>query len=554
MRRLPVAGLLLTLAVAAAVAAQSLDGGGSPVPSDPGTLADYWRGEARWTLDRKWTARTLAQERPYDGAHIEIVGDHWYLFNRRRYPESCANGLAKMGVQVRESTDRGASWSEPVPVIEPAAESEWACAATDGDAFYDAGEERWHYLFQCLDASTSDDDGDWNGCYLEREGDSPMGRFSAPEGAINPVIRSGDLWRSICDPGDDCARPAGEPPVEDEGTFNIFGFDGRDYWVAFHGFDGVRGYRTVAKTPTFMRGSYAVDGTAPGLPSDSILDASDALGFRERWIGAPVGAGAGTIVSEDGLYYALAEFPDVSLNCTDGQNWNVGLFRSTSLASTTWEAFPAGNPIVSSSRTGEAGGHPRACNVLYPTLFQDPGSGTWYLMHGRSTADPAHDAIYVYRLERERSLLVNGDFWRDDAAGWSPAPNSAVNVAVHRDPNGSPDGTPYVAFNCGGAACSPQASLFQDVTVDAAAAGRRFEFGGSFRTDGPPASVALAVHQLDVGGNVIASDSVEIRAGPTYATRSADARIEDGARTLRYQLYPRTPQTVSADNLFLEPR
>jgi hypothetical protein len=518
-------------------------------PPEPATLDAYWRGDARWTLVHKWTTGLLGQERPYDGAHVEVVGDTWYLFDRRRYPQPCPNGTERMGVQVRESDDRGRTWSDPVPVIEPSPGTEWACAATDGDAFYDADDERWRYLFQCLDDSTQDADGDWNGCYVERDDESPLGRFEPVEDAPNPVIHSGELWRAICDPGDDCARPAGAHPVEDEGTFNVFAFDGSDYWIGFHGFDGVDGYRGIGKTPNFAGGSYLVDDAAPGLPTDSVFDASDAASFREQWIGAPVGAGAGSIVAEDGMYYALTEFPDVNLNCTAGQNWNVGIFRSPTLTSTHWEQYPAGNPIIMSSRTAEANGVSSACNVLYPGLFRDAETGAWYLMHGRSTPDPRFDAIYVYRLETDSSLLVNGDFWRSDAIGWVTPDGSSTNLSIHRDPNGSPDGTPYLAFNCGAPSCTPETSVLQNVSVGGGN-DRAIEFGGTFRAEGE-GTAELVVHQLDAGGKTLRSDVVPIRAGPTYARVRGTATLDPGARTLRYQLYPQTPNTFAADNLFL---
>ena len=185
-----------------------------------------------------------------------------------------------------------------------------------------------------------------------------------------------------------------------------------------------------------------------------MVDATDAAGWRETWAsGGPVGAGAGSVLEQGGWNYQLVEVPDVSLGCTPGQNWDLGLLRSRKLSSTSWQQFPGGNPIVYSSRAPDASGSPIMCNVEYPSLFEDPATGTTYLMHGRLSHDPAYDGVYVYRLEWDRNLLFNGDFWRADAHGWKPQAGTPAQLSVERRPDGSPDGTPYLSFNCGAAGC-----------------------------------------------------------------------------------------------------
>jgi hypothetical protein len=494
-----------------------------PEPRPAATLADYWAGRARWELAAKWTGELDAS-----GAHIEIVGDSWYLFNRGRVGGTCPDGEFRVGVQVRESTDRGRTWSEPSMVIPPAPGTPWSCAATDGDAMYDRARGVWRYLFQC-----KADGGGWNGCYAERRGASPMGAFSNQ--AENPVIRAGELWGEICDPGDGCAQQ----PLRDEGTFNIFDRDSRGWWVSFHGSDGTRGYRGIAVTPDFRE--FVVDRPDVGVPSDAFLDAGDATGFREAWVGGQsIGAGAGTIVVEGDYRYALNEFADISLACTDGQRWDLGLFRSASTASTGWEPFPGGNPIVFSSLAPEANGKPPGCNVLYPSLFRDPATGTWYLMHGRGTSDPAHQGIYVYRLVADTSLLVNEDFAAGDARGWTAPPGAAVL----RLPNGSPDGTPYLSLSGG--------NLTQDVPVGDALSGRDFTFGGTFRADGSPsARVRLAVQQFDGAGRPLGDDTADLVAGATYQRARGSGTVRKGTRVLRYAAA--AEGAVAADNLFLTP-
>lgn len=536
---------LLALAAAAFVADRRGDDGAPAAGPAPATLAQYWAGEARWTLARKWTGTALGQPGSFDGAHIEVANGRWYLFNRVGKGGTCGGGELRMGIQVRESADRGATWSAPVAAIDPGQGTPWSCAATDGDAAFDPEQRVWHYLFQCKGES-----GGWQGCVVERSGDSPMGAFAPPAGVENPVIRSGELWGAICDPGDGCAGQN----VREEGTFNVFAREGGDWWVSFHGHDGTRGYRGMARTRDFTRGSFEVDRPQDGLPGDAILDRGDADEFREQWApGGPIGAGAGTIVQEDGRFYTLNEFPDVSLRCTNGQNWDLGLFRSSRTASTDWEPFPDGNPIVYSSRAPEADGQPGGCNVLYPSLFRDPDTRTWYLMHGRGTRDPAHNAIYLYALTTDASLLENGDFARADTTGWERLPGSEANLAAYRRPNESPDGTPYLAFNCGGDPCRAGESLHQDVEIDPALIGRAFRFGGTFRSESGSGSLELVVHQLDAQGQLLHSDKVAIDATGAYAPVEGTGTIQRGARALRYQLYPSTPQTFAADDLHLTP-
>jgi hypothetical protein len=43
-------------------------------PEAPVTLADYWRGDARWALERKLTGAQLGQAAPQSGAHMEVQG------------------------------------------------------------------------------------------------------------------------------------------------------------------------------------------------------------------------------------------------------------------------------------------------------------------------------------------------------------------------------------------------------------------------------------------------------------------------------------------------
>src|SRR4051794_38488757 len=389
--------LLLALLAAALAVTFTLQRQPPRAPRPPATLADLWAGRAKPVLDRKWTSSELGEPRGgvYEGARIKVVGRTWYLFNRVRLSGTCSGHpeTAPMGTQVRASQDAGATWGAPTAIVAPTPGTAWSCAATDGDAIYDAAAGVWRYLFQCLG-----DGPRWAGCYVERRDANPLGPFGAPAGVRNPVIASGSLWRQICDdPGDNCARSAGQPPITDEGTFDIFRFDGSAWWVGFHGYDGVHGYRGIARTRDFGA-DWEVDG-AGGTPTGAVLDATDAAGWRERWqSGGPVGPGAASILSDGGMYYQLAEMPDENLECTSDQTWDLGLFRSPALSSTRWQQYPLGNPLVYSSRPNEPGQPALPCNVEYPSLFRDPVSGATYLLYGRVSDDPANDALYLYRL------------------------------------------------------------------------------------------------------------------------------------------------------------
>jgi hypothetical protein len=547
--------LLLAVAAAAVLSTSRPERSGGGPPAAPPGLADLWTGGASLVLDKKWTSTSLG--RPgggaYAGSHVEVVGGTWYLFQRQMYPEPCEGqslDSRRMGTEVRASTDRGATWGPPATVLAPTPGTPWACAATDGDAVYDAATGTWRYLFQCQGAVPV-----WNGCYAERHAASPGGAFSAPAPDPNPVIASGMLWARICgDPGDECRRAPGERPIIDEGTFNIFGAQGGGWWVSFHGQDGTHAYRGIARTATFRRRGWQVDG-AGGTPTDAVLDARDASGWRENWApGGPVGPGAGSILEQGGWYYQLAEVPDMSLGCSAGQNWDLGLVRTRQLSSTGWEQYPDGNPIVYSSRAPAGDGPPAACNVEYPGLFEDPATGTTYLMYGRISADPANDGIYVYRLEWDRNRLLNGDFWRADALGWTRHEGSPTQLAVLRLPDGSPDGTPYLSFNCGAPTCDAGQSIYQDVPVQPGSQGEKLAFGGSFRTDAATGTVDLALLQLDAAGNVIASKVVPVAASEAYAEGRGEIEVDRRARRLRLEIYPRTPGGLRADNLYLIPQ
>jgi hypothetical protein len=518
-----------------------------PAPDEPAGMRDLWSGHASLVLDRTWTSTSLGmpQGGGYAGAQVVIVGDRWYLFNRRTDAGDCAGkgpGAKPMATLVRGSTDGGRTWGPPAAAVQPTPGTPWSCAATDGGAVYDARADVWRVLFQCLGEAPG-----WYGCYAEREGPDPVGPFTAPAG-MNPVISPGDLWDRIC-ADDRC----GAAPVADEGTFDVFSRDGPSWWVGFHGYDGQHGYRGLAKTQTFVRGDWEAGG-ASGTPDGPVVGPADAEDWREDWhAGGPIGAGAARILEDDGAFYQLVEVPDLDLACTSDQNWDLGLLRTTELGSTRWEQFPGGNPIVYSSRQPEPDGKAAYCNVEYPGLFRDAG-GVTYLMHGRISSDPALDGIYVYRVAWDRNLLRNGSLWRANGDGWTPLSGSGVQMSVERTPDQSPDGTPWLAVACGAEGCNGQQAVYQDVRVDTGDAGGRLAFGGSIRADAGGARVQLAVLQLDDRGSVVTSSTLPADVGTTYASLRGSLAVDGRARTLRFQIVPQTPGRIRADNLYVIPQ
>lgn len=519
-----------------------------------GTLDDYWNGTAEWTFLRKETAASTGIRNGgfYEGTGVNVMPDGtWYMFSRRVTTDFGACGTSDaLDTVVRKSIDKGATWSAPVVVVSHAAGTPYQCAATDGTAYYNATENKWHLLFQCLNSSSI-----WNGCELSRAGSDPMGTFTiAPTGG-NPVVSAQELWNSICNIStDDCSVLAGGAGrVHDEGTFDIFNYDGTYYWVGFHGYDGVHGYRGIAKTTNFQ--TWVAGDASQGVPADAVLDAYDMQPWREAWNGGSIGIGTGSVLKDGSYYYQIAEAADVNLGCTDGQHWDHGLFRTASLTSTSWAQVPRGNPIVYSSTAAEPAGYWGAagivlrCNVVYSHLFKDPSDGATYLVYGRRSNDPNYDGEYWYRLEKSTNLLINSDFWRADTYPWQGY-GASTNAVAYRTPNNSPDGTPYLASNCGGP-CTQNNSIYQDVAIAGGSAGS-LKFGGKFMSEGDVGNLTLYVYQMDQSYNLLQIDPVTFSTGTKWAAVSQSVGLLASTRILRYQYFMNSNITYRVDDLYLQ--
>ncbi len=412
-----------------------------PISETPTTLAQYWEGNALWQLERKYTNdRQLPLGWPPgygEGSQIVVGKDGvWYLFHRHVYNaldtasmnalwganteeerKKCSFSGSIIGTDIRKSTDKGVTWSEPRPVVWPAKGSPWECMGGDGGAHYDAASNKWHYLFQCAALNTERTGlGKWNGCLVTFNGVDPVvGPNTLWDVAPTPIaVQSGTILNKLCAiAGSACARlrpilPEVLKPIYDEGTFDIVEkklVDGVWWWyVTMHGFDNVLGYRGLVKTADFV--NWKIGSEAADLPNDFIGSAYTAGDWNETWQGWTdgaggqlltepwnIGTGAARILKEGSYYYEVIEASDKNLVCVPGQNWDIGMLRTNNLANATWEQLPAGNPIFKSSVL--APGLP--CGLSYANIFRDSEGTTYLHMHVHS-ATTGNDGIYLYKL------------------------------------------------------------------------------------------------------------------------------------------------------------
>lgn len=527
------------------------------------TLNDYWLGKAEWNLIQKLLAKHANWSPGYgSGARIKSVGNKWYLFSRkinlRNKPSYCPYINETMGIEVRKSTDHGRTWSVPVDIITADEKSPWECMATDGDVYYNSLENKWRLLFQCIGR-----DKVWNGCYAERSGKDPMGKFT--QATNNPVIPSKSLWSKICDTStDDCSILAGGTnKVFDEGTFDIFDFDGAYYAVDFHGYDGKHGYRGIAKTKDFI--VWIAGDEAQGVPKDAFLDAKDLYSWKEQWQGDPIGVGAGVIVKEGNYYYSINEGADINLGCVNGQNWDWGIFRSTSLTNTHWEQLPQQNPFLYSSKYPEIKGKSGACNTGYAGIFFDKPSQKYYLHFTRNSNDPDYSGIYIFELNLSSkpvknanllssNLLNNANLRKCTTENWSsisPKGSSTV-MDVLRDPEQSLDANCMMSVSCGASTCLPGQSIYQDVTLSKPLS--KIRYGGKFASNQNNGEITLSIFEFDQNNTVIKQAHSPYLVGNHYTTKENTVNISSQTKKLRFQVYINSPAIFKFDEMYLLPK
>ncbi len=370
------------------------------------TITDFWNQKAEFKYSFKLTAAGTGWPSGFTGgAHVEVVGNDWYLFTRKvnwgMKPEYC-HGIIDdtLSMEIRKSSDEGRTWSHSTDMVINTPNTPWECAVTDGDAFYNPTENKWHYLSQCLSR-----EGHWSGCHFTRNGTDPFGLFTPDQN--NPVITPGEIWSKICtNPNSDCYKLANYPisKITDEGTFDIFDFQNGYYFIDFHGFNNARGYRGIAKTKDFN--------SWENINNDATLDLKDALSFSTHWDqNGPIGFGAGSILKNNGYFYLISEAADKNLGCTPGQNWVIGMFRSTNIASTSWEKLPAGNPFFTPNNFPTQDPNPLPCYPAYSKIFTD-ATGKTYLHSSMSSYDQNLDGIYFYELKFKQNNIP-GDYNSD---------------------------------------------------------------------------------------------------------------------------------------------
>jgi hypothetical protein len=406
--------------------------------------------------------------------------------------------------------------------------------------YFDRDKNQWLYLFQCLGS-----DGHWNGCLATRNNIDPYGDF---ELKTAPVIVGGELWRKICNSNADvCVQESGGiGKVADEGTFDIYDKIDGYYYISFHGFDGLAGFRGTARTKNFV--DYETG-------DDSVLSKRDSRIWRELWQGENKGFGFARSWKEGDEYYLITESMDTSLLCMKDQNWDYGVVRSSDIWLRNLEQLPAGNPILYSSKRMDKKGETPACDLQYASIFQDDKTGKYYMHVSR---DPnweemgGYTGIYIYELVFKKNLLTNGDFDRCDFSGWDRMQpvGSTTNYLVLRKPEESYDARCFLATNCGGE-CRPRQSIYQDVEI---IPGKYtiLKFGGivSSLSNG---QLTIKMWQFGDKGNVLDSSETTFFSSPEYKEITQDTKVNPLTVKLRIEFYLEKSTEYRLDGVFVEP-
>ena len=200
----------------------------------------------------------------------------------------------------------------------------------------------------------------------------------------------------------------------------------------------------------------------------------------------------------------------------------------------------------------DRGGH--EVQSVYPSLFADPATGTSYLMYGRVSADPATTGSTSTGSNGTAIASATATSTPRTSSAGARSPAESTQVSVERRPDRSPDGTPYVAFNCGAAACDGDEVLYQDVQVS-----RRTRAGRS-RSAAPSARRAAPVSWSSTrcswtpgarSSSRPRCPSRPVTPMPVPAARSSWSRARGACGC---SSTPRTPGTFWADNVYLIPQ
>lgn len=303
--------------------------------------------------------------------------DIWYHFDRNfnadsTIPNFCsANGT--LAIVVRSSRDKGKTWSSPKVAVMPSFKfgDDDACMAVDGATFFNSSTGQWNIFSQCQGGTATH----WKMCLYES--DTIEGPYRRKDIHFQP----GQLWSQICT-GLNKSCP---PNVFDEGTPDyLYSLRGWHYFT-FHGYDGVNGYRGMARTKDFITWST----TGPELADDALLTAADC----QSWNPGCIGAGHASHIKLGDFIYMLWEGPTINLACTDGQYWPFGLSRSYKFErAKNWETGPM-NPYL--APTGND-----LCGTQYARFFSD--GNDLYLYYDYAVVENGHrsEKFYLYKLVR----------------------------------------------------------------------------------------------------------------------------------------------------------
>jgi len=548
--------------------------------SSPATLSEYWNGTADWQLYQFYSTFQYGDSSGFGAGNMIVVGPDgawdWFYRTTVNPGSTCSQPALSEGTVVRRSTDHGVTWGPQVRVISPTPGTPWACAGSDGDAYWTGS--RWVYLFQCeADPAAPGQWGvGWNVCLFQNTSTDPA------SGTWTPVVSHPvwgdypggyDPWMSICTAADkQCASIAGGTDLVDQaGTPSIF--DNPDdpgwYFVDFHGVDSKGNlYQGIAKTQDFL--TY-VAGSGQDVPTDAIYTKADSASWdesEEGWPSGDIGGGGGSVMYNkgDGMFYDVVEATNAAL-CTQASVYDLGILRASSTAQTAWSqpSLPGReNPIEYGEQQNNTEETSTVrCTPGYPEMFTDPATGQTFLTFVRISSSGVQ-GVYVFALVH--NLLANGTAWRcTTTAPWhlTVAGAAADDLGISRDGAWATDGGCYFGFDSDiSQTMSIGAGSVSSVTVTG-------EFAGRITTVMPPQgyhshpftaspTIDVVVTQANASGQQVGSVDIPVTLPPSgdyVAMPNTPVAIDPAAVSLSYtvELHGTPSLSVLAGGMTVQP-
>lgn len=325
----------------------------------------------------------------HNTSSVVVHDGKWYALNRISKPPNSQCKSQQMVLGLRESADQGRTWGAFRLVTSD--ESRY-CALADGDLFFDQSSDRWLVLSQCLSLRST-----WDMCLYSKNGRDPMlGDFVAADN--NPIVRGGTLWSRICA----LLLSHCDSRIFDEGTPKILRKEDGYFFVTFHGYDGVRGYRGMAKSRDFANWVVSAD----DLPNGIGFSRRDCESLSQDCIGG----GHASSLSEGEYHYLLIETPSGNLACKPGADWPISLYRSKkpNAKSGEFESFGE-NPLIRSNFRSPVG-----CELQYAHLFKDADEQIYlYVSYFSDKHNVEWFPAAVFRLEfgtsKARQIIINSE-------------------------------------------------------------------------------------------------------------------------------------------------